>query len=112
MATKLYLESTAFTLTAPALQGSWSITNQYATFWCGTTRGGSTMTTRSATSAVSTAQQVILAQFVSHPLTVNQTINGGQAISCQMRCSETDTSNNLFLTWGVYVMNGDTLQKT
>lgn len=111
-ATRFNLPSTGAAAVEPTPNASWNDTSIHAHLKCVTTKITSAMTTRSFSDADETNKNILFNQWVSDPIAA-QTISA-QTIKIQMRCSEVNAKNNLFLTWAVYVFNnaGDTLRGT
>src|ERR1044072_2649379 len=113
MATKLYLESSGTPgSTSAGFNAGWSDTSIATRYPTHTTKAGSTMTTVNFTDASNVQADILFGQWISRPLASGQTITGAQTVSCVARFSEVSSNNNLFLTWGVYIFNGSTLNKT
>lgn len=113
MATRFYLRSTANTTNiTPTPDATWLDTSILTRSWARTNKSGDTIATTSFTGTVSTDRDILFHQYISLPLTPGQTITGAQALSFVVRASETSTSNNLFTSLGIRVLNGTTVQKT
>jgi hypothetical protein len=112
MATKIYLESNGTPAISPTPNGGWTDTSQFTRFNAGTTKGGSAMTTKNISDAISTQADILIGQWITLPLTAGQTISALQMVRVQARFSETSNNNNLFMSWAVYIFNGTTLQAT
>lgn len=112
MATKLYLESSGTPNISPTPNAGWTDQAQFARLKTSTTKQSSVMATVSVFDVLSTQADIIIGQWISDFLDVDQTITGAQAVNIVARFAEVAANNNLFLTWAVYVFNGTTLNKT
>ena len=113
MATRLYHPATALlTSISPTPESVWEDTSILARSRCSTTSIADAMATVSFGDNNAADRDVIFRQHISLPLTVGQTITGGQAIKAQFRCKERDVSCNMFLTIGIRIINGSTVNKT
>ncbi len=112
MATKLYLPSSGSAPATPTFNAGWTDTAQATRYPTDKQKKSTAMTTKSITDSSNAARSVLVGQWVSPLLAVGQTITGAQTVNIQARFQETAANNNLFLEWAVYVMNGNTIQKT
>jgi len=113
MATRLYLKVTATsTPISPTPDSAWEDTSSFARLMISPVAGSDPMTTVSFTDIDDTPKDILFRQYISNPLTVGQTITGGQNLKAQIRGSEDNTKNNMFVTFGIRVINGTTVQKT
>ena len=114
MATRLYLPaSTAATRISPTPDTAWEDTTALARIVSDTAKLGNALATVSFADATNTDKDVLLRQWVTKlPLTVGQTITGGQALKFQVRGAERVNGNNLFTTIGIRVIKGTTVNKT
>lgn len=114
MATRLYLPaSTAATRISPTPDVAWEDTSALARIVTDTAKISNALANVSFADATNTDKDVLLRQYVTKlPLTVGQTITGGQAIKFQVRALERLAGNNLFTALGIRVVNGTTVNKT
>lgn len=114
MATRLYLPaSTATTRISPTPDAAWEDTTALARIVTDTAKISDALATLSFADNNAVDRDVLLRQYVTKlPLTVGQTITGGQALKFQVRAKERAVGNNMFTTLGIRVVNGSTVNKT
>lgn len=114
MATKIYIPAINTPVgISPAIDSAWEVSSLLTRGIASTTKFGDALQTIAFSEGTNVNNQdIIFAQLISAPLTVGQTITGAQALKAQCRVIETTSSNNMFLTVGIRVMNGTTVQKT
>lgn len=115
MATRWYLRATATPVPANITPDSdWEDITFIARAICRTHSTGDAMADVAIDDADSTNRDIIARQYISLPLAPGQTITGEQAIKAQVRASETNAQNNVFLTLGIRVIasDGTTVRKT
>jgi hypothetical protein len=92
----------------------WDNTSLNVNVMTSTTKSGSAMTTMTYSDANALAQGILFMSYLTAPLTAGQTVTGAQALKYQVRASETDLGNNLFVTMSCCVIasDGTTNRKT
>ena len=110
--TLFYLPSTGAAAVSPAFDAAYEDTSIAARLKTVTTKISSAMTTVSFSDISTANNDILFRQWVSDPLEA-QTIDA-QTLSIQIRASETSTTNNMFLSWGVRLVSndGDTVRAT
>ena len=107
MATRLYLPSSGTAASSPAVASAWersaSVFFRAPTF---TAKRDTALADSSDTFGSTSTSQTAVAQWVSPPLDVDQTISGTASIV--VRGSENAGTANLYLAFGLRVMVGDT----
>jgi hypothetical protein len=102
----MYLPASAGTVPfSPTPDSAWEDTGSVFRARARTVSSSSTMATVAFTDANNADRDILIAQYVTRPLTAGQTITGAQALKAQCRCIEVNTGNNLFLTLGIRVIN-------
>lgn len=113
MATRFYLPATAaVTAISPDPDAGWEDITFMARAILRAAKIGDTLATVAVDDASNANRDVLFRQYVSFPLSVGQTITGGQALEAQCRVLEVTTGNNMFFALGIRVLNGTTVQKT
>jgi hypothetical protein len=106
MATRLYLPASAGTVPfSPTPDAAWENTGSLFRARARTVSSGSAIATVNFTDSNNTDQDCLIAQYVTRPLRPGQTVTGAQSLKAQVRCSEVNAGNNLFLTLGIRIVN-------
>lgn len=105
MATRFYLPSTGEASCSPAFDAGWEDTSIAERRAAVTSKINSAMTSVEFTDNDSTDRDILFAQYVSSPLAA-QTIYA-QTTRIRIRGLQSQSSNNLFLAWGMRVVSND-----
>ena len=107
MASRQYLESTGTPSISPPYAAAWEVTADAIQRSMGEAKAGSPMTTVFANGAGAANNDVLLVQWVSGLLAAGVTFTVGAAITAQIRCKETNGTDNYVLVVGVRVVSED-----
>lgn len=100
------------TAISPANSASWEDATILYRAIASTIKLGDALQTIAFTDSNAADRDVLFFQLVSAPLAIGQTVTGAQAIKAQCRVIETATGNNMFLAFGIRIINVSTVQKT
>lgn len=113
MPTRLYLPSdTIAPPNSPAYNANWEDTSIAVRTTFSTTKRDSAMTTVSFADANAANRDILYRQYHSPQLAAGQTITGEQALKIQIRASQVATTNNMFVTALINIINVTTTNKT
>lgn len=108
MATRLYLKQLTAASHSPAFDASWEVTGSAIRRILDTDKDETAFATAAATTASNTpagAVDVLIAQFISAPLSANVTISG--AIQGQVRASESNAAADMRMQCVIRVVQSD-----